>query len=182
MTELLYPEKSVDANLEGLKGVRMLLMDVDGVLTDGRIVYDAHGQEIKSFSVKDGMGLRLLMDAGIPVGIVTGRSSGALQHRVKDLGIDLLFDGVTDKAGLLNKISQQTGIPAGSTAFIGDDLPDIPIMKKVGVPIAVADAVPAVLAAADLVTAAKGGHGAVREVCEAVLKSHGLWERLVGKF
>ena len=177
-----FSEKRVSANLDRLKTVRLLLMDVDGVLTDGRIVYDDNGREIKSFSVRDGLGLRLLMDAGIQVGVITGRRSEALCHRLKDPGVDLLYDGVKDKADLLIGISTQIGIAADSAAFVGDDLPDIPIMKKVGVSIAVADADPTVLAASTLVTASRGGQGAVREVCEAILKSHGLWKGIVGGF
>jgi len=165
-----------------LPSIKLLLLDVDGVLTTGQVVYSDSGEEIKAFSVKDGLGLRLAMDNGIQVGIVTGRSSGALAHRCRNLGIDLVFDNVSDKAARLPDITSQTGIPAEQMAFIGDDLPDIPLMRRVGLAVAVADAVPEVLAAANMVTAAKGGCGAVRETCEKLLKARGNWESILDRF
>ncbi len=165
-----------------LPSIKLLLLDVDGVLTTGQVVYSDSGEEIKAFSVKDGLGLRLAMDNGIQVGIVTGRSSGALAHRCRNLGIDLVFDNVSDKAARLSDITSQTGIPAEQMAFIGDDLPDIPLMRRVGLAVAVADAVPEVLAAANMVTAAKGGCGAVRETCEKLLKARGNWGSILDRF
>jgi len=165
-----------------LAAVQLLLLDVDGVLTTGQVVYTDSGEEIKAFSVKDGLGLRLVMDCGVQVGIVTGRGSGALLHRCRNLGIDLVFDRVRDKAAKLDEISTRTGIAAPQMAFVGDDLPDIPLMQKVGLGIAVADAVPEVIAAADMVTAAKGGCGAVREICEALLKARECWEPFLEQF
>ena len=158
-----------------MKEVKLLLLDVDGVLTDGTITYNAKGQEIKSFSVKDGLGLRLLMDAGIQVGIITGRSSEALAARCKNLGIDLLFDGIKDKVKALETILKETGIKAAQTAFAGDDLPDICVMKRVGLAIAVSDASPDIMGFAHIITSKKGGQGAIREVCENILKAKGLW-------
>ena len=162
-----------------LPSIKLLLLDVDGVLTTGQVVYSDSGEEIKAFDVKDGFGLRMAMDNGIQVGIVTGRSSNALSHRCRNLGIDLVFDKVSDKAAKLLDITGQTGIKAEHMAFIGDDLPDIPPMRKVGLAIAVADAAPEVIAAADMVTAAKGGCGAVREICEKLLKARGVWESIL---
>jgi 3-deoxy-D-manno-octulosonate 8-phosphate phosphatase (KDO 8-P phosphatase) len=123
-----------------LKRIQLLLLDVDGVLTRGDIIYDDNGQETKVFNVRDGLGLRLIAEAGIKVGVVTGRSSMALKHRCKNLGIEHIFDGITDKAALLNRISDQTGVSAERMAYVGDDLPDLPIMTRVGVSIAVSDA------------------------------------------
>ena len=162
--------------------VSTLLLDVDGVLTDGSIVYTDRGDEVKTFSVKDGLGLRLLMDAGITVGIVTGRRSQALLKRCDNLGISLVFDGVTDKEKVLEKLLLERGLTADAVAFAGDDLPDIRIMKAVGFPIAVADADPLVKAAALYVTSSPGGRGAVREICELILKIKGLWTGMVKRF
>lgn len=169
-------------NPETLKAIKLLLLDVDGVLTTGQVVYTDSGEEIKTFSVKDGLGLRLAMDNGIQVGIVTGRSSGALWHRCHNLGIDLVFDNVRDKAAKLQEITEQTGIVTQHMAFVGDDLPDIPLMRRVGLAIAVADAAEEVIAAADMVTAAKGGCGAVRETCEKLLKARGAWKSILERF
>jgi len=163
------------------KQLSMVLLDVDGVLTTGQVIYDDTGREIKVFNVKDGLGIRLLMEAGIRVGIVTGRSSMALKHRCDNLGIELLKDGVRDKAAALASVLEETGIPAEKTAFVGDDLPDLPIMRRIGVPIAVGDAHDQVKQLAVWTTLAKGGCGAVREVSERILKARGAWEPLLQK-
>lgn len=165
--------------LRCLADTRLLLLDVDGVLTDGRIIYHDDGSEIKMFHVRDGLGIRLLMAADVQVGIVTGRSSGALHRRCENLGIALVFDGVGDKAAVLSSIEEKTGIPAGRTAFMGDDLPDIPLMRRVGLSIAVADAHPRVRETAQMVTRLPGGAGAVREVCEAMLDAQGVLSEMI---
>ena len=164
-----------------LKQISLVLLDVDGVLTTGQVIYDDAGRETKVFHVRDGLGIRLLMEAGITVGIVTGRRSMALVHRCNNLGIQLLKDGVTDKAAALELILAETGVSAKHTAFVGDDLPDLPIMRRVGVPIAVGDAHDQVKQAAVWTTRAKGGCGAVREISERILKSSGLWEPLIDR-
>ena len=163
----------------GLKDVKMLLLDVDGVLTDGSIIYDDRNVETKIFNVKDGLGIRLLLDAGIEVGIITGRASGALTNRCKNLGIPHLYDGVKDKTSALNDILGKTGIKAEETAFMGDDLPDLPVLTKVGVSIAVNNADETVKEHVDIVTAQNGGDGAVREICEGILKAKNLWNDIV---
>ena len=165
-----------------LKRVKLLLLDVDGVLTDGSIIYHDNGEEAKAFNVKDGLGIRILMGSGIEVGIVTGKNSEALLHRCKNLGISLIFDRVRDKAAILEIVVDQTGIPPEEIAFVGDDLIDLPLMRRVGLSIAVADAHEMVLKNADMVTSAEGGRGAVREVCEAILKSQDLWEKILENF
>jgi len=162
-----------------LKQIDLILLDVDGVLTTGQVIYDDSGRETKVFNVRDGLGIRLLKEAGIQVGIVTGRRSMALVHRCRNLGIDLLRDGVGDKAAALADILEETGIEAAATAFIGDDLPDLPILRRVGVPIAVGDAHDQVKAVAVWTTRSRGGCGAVREVSERILKERGVWETLV---
>lgn len=167
---------------EKLKNIRLLLLDVDGVMTDGGIVYTDRGEEIKKFNSRDGLGLRLLMDAGLLAGIVTGRKSKVLHHRCNNLGIDLIFEGTMEKAGVLEPVQQATGLPAAQIAFMGDDLVDLPLMKRVGLAIAVADAHETVLAHAHMITTAKGGAGAVREACEAILQANGLWEKAIERF
>ena len=165
-----------------LSQVKLLVLDVDGVLTDGRIIYTDSGEQIKQFTSRDGLGLRLLMDNGILVGIITGRISGALTHRCRNLGIDLIFDGIFNKAEALDRMARKTGIDPSAMAFMGDDLIDLPAMTRAGVAIAVADAVDEVKARADIVTRASGGHGAVREICDAILKAGGLWENALKPF
>jgi 3-deoxy-D-manno-octulosonate 8-phosphate phosphatase (KDO 8-P phosphatase) len=165
-----------------LKDIQMLLLDVDGVLTDGRIVYTSGGDELKAFNAKDGLGIRMLQAAGIRIGIVTGRSSPALNRRCEELGIRHLYDGVADKGAVLDQITAETGIRSQAMAFVGDDLPDCPLMRAVGVPIAVADAHPAVTETARWTTRAAGGRGAVREVCEKILSDKGMWEKLLTQF
>ncbi len=169
-------------DLDKLKDIKLLILDVDGVLTNGGIIYNDNGVETKIFNVKDGLGIRLLLEAGLDLCIVTGRRSKALDNRCKNLGIDLVFDNVRDKAAIFDRILDQTSVSASEVAFIGDDLPDISLMKNVGLSIAVADAHKVVLDAADVVTSAKGGDGAVREVCELLLKAQGFWDRIVDRF
>jgi 3-deoxy-D-manno-octulosonate 8-phosphate phosphatase (KDO 8-P phosphatase) len=165
-----------------LKKIKLLVLDVDGVLTDGRLIYTDSGEQVKQFLSRDGLGLRLLMDNGIQVGIITGRTSGALIHRCRNLGITLVFDGISNKADTLAQMAQQTGIHPSAMAFMGDDLIDLQAMARAGVAIAVADAVDEVKTRADIVTVAAGGQGAVREICDAILKSAGLWENALKPF
>ncbi|MGD2149711.1 MAG: HAD-IIIA family hydrolase [Desulfobacterales bacterium] len=168
--------------LNKLKNIKLVILDVDGVLTDGGIIYNDNRVETKIFNVKDGLGIRFLMEAGINVCIATGRRSNALYHRCKNLGIEHIFDGLGDKAAMLDLILDRTGVSAEQVAFMGDDLPDLALMKKVGLSIAVADAHKTVLKYADMVTLEKGGNGAVRETCEAILKAQGLWENILERF
>jgi len=165
-----------------LKKIKLLLLDVDGVLTDGSIIYNDNGIETKVFNVRDGLGIRLLIESEIEVYIITGRGSNALKHRCKNLGIAHIFDNVRDKKKVLNSILETTGIDVGEIAFIGDDLSDLSIMKKVGLSIAVADAHDIIIKNTNVVTLKKGGTGAVREVCEAILKAQGLWEKNLKRF
>jgi 3-deoxy-D-manno-octulosonate 8-phosphate phosphatase (KDO 8-P phosphatase) len=162
-----------------LKNIKLLLLDVDGVLTDGGIIYTDSGEQVKKFNSRDGLGIRLLQDAGIQVGIVTGRASQVLRHRCENLGIDLLFDGIADKASVLQEIREKTRIEPSDMAFVGDDLVDLPLFARVGVSIAVGDGHAVVRQKADWVTEAGGGSGAVREVCDEILKSKGLFDQIV---
>lgn len=167
---------------EKLRRISLLLLDVDGVLTDGRIVRDDAGVETKRFHVRDGLGIRLLQSAEIGVGIVTGRSGEALRHRCRELGVDLIFDGVGDKAAVLPAVRERTGTDPDRIAFAGDDLPDLPLMARVGLGVAPADAVPEVRERADAVTDRNGGRGAVREICEALLRTQERWDAAVARF
>jgi len=164
-----------------LEQIVLLLLDVDGVLTTGQVIYNDAGQETKIFNVRDGLGIRLLKEAGLQVGIVTGRRSMALVHRCDNLGITLIRDGTADKAAALASILDEAGVAAADTAFIGDDLPDLPIMRRVGLPIAVGDAHEQVKQAAAIITQAKGGCGAVREICERIIRARGDWEQLINR-
>ena len=146
---------------EKLQQLRLLLLDVDGVLTDGSITYTDTGEQIKSFNAKDGLGLRLLMDAGIDVGIVTARTSGALRHRCDNLKINLVFDGIKDKAEAFDTILQKTGLAAGQVGYVGDDLIDLPAMTRAGVAFTVADASSDVKNHSDYTASLPGGHGGV---------------------
>ncbi len=168
-----------------LQTVRLLLSDVDGVLTDSGLYYGDEGnadRELKKFNVKDGLGIRLLMESGLEFGVITGRFSPAVVRRCGELRVRLCYEGVDDKRSLLDQVVKASRLRPDQMAFIGDDLPDIPLMKQVGLPIAVADAHPRVRAVAGYVTGANGGAGAVREVCEAILKAQGLWEKSVERF
>lgn len=152
-----------------LRGIRLLALDVDGVLTDGRILIAADGQESKQFHVRDGLGLRAVMDQGIEVAILSGRRAPVVEHRMRELGITRLQQGVADKGAALRELAATLGLQTGAVAFVGDDLIDLPAMACAGLGIAVQDAEPAVLEAADWVTERRGGQGAVREVCDLLL-------------
>lgn len=157
----------------------MLLLDVDGVLTGGEIIYTDTGEQIKHFNVKDGVGIRMLKKAGIRVGIITGRSGSALRHRCDNLGIDLIFDGVHDKTRVLEQIMEKYQVAPSAIAFVGDDLPDLGILRQVGLAVAVADAHEIIREAAHITTRAAGGRGAVREISEMLLKAQGKWDALI---
>ncbi len=172
--------KSIFKEISGkIKRIRLLVLDVDGVMTDGSLIYNDDGTESKVFDVKDGHGLRLLMAGGIEVAIISGRKSDSVTKRAKDLGIKLAFQGIKHKLPLLNQMLKEKEISLKEVAYMGDDLIDIPVMKAVGLSIAVSDAHPDVKSIADIVTAKPGGRGAVREVCELILKEQGLWEKLM---
>ncbi|MEJ2039500.1 MAG: HAD-IIIA family hydrolase [Desulfosarcinaceae bacterium] len=164
-----------------LRRVEMLLLDVDGVLTAGEIIYGDSGEQIKVFNVRDGLGIRMLREAGLQVGIITGRSGQAIKHRCENLGLTTVFEGIRDKAKVMKQISTKTGIAPEAMGYIGDDLPDLSIMKSVGLAVAVADAHEMVRQSAHLVTCASGGRGAVREVSEAILKAQNKWQDLVDR-
>jgi 3-deoxy-D-manno-octulosonate 8-phosphate phosphatase (KDO 8-P phosphatase) len=162
--------------------IKLLLMDCDGVLTDGRITLFGDADEYKSFHTRDGQGLSLLHSAGVRTGIISGRSSQAVRRRVSELGMAYLFEGIGDKTSVLEDLLAENGIAESEYAYIGDDLTDIPLMIRAGLAVAVADATDEVKHAAHFVTALNGGFGAVREVCELILKSQGQWQRLIDRY
>ena len=155
------------------RGLRMLLLDVDGVLTDGGIILMDGEGEVKRFDVHDGMGVSLAQAAGLKVGIITARSSQVVLRRASELDIEEVFQGVSHKGEALDLLLKKYGFGPAQVAYIGDDLPDIPIMKRVGFPIAVQNAVAAVKECSVYVTGASGGHGAVREAVERILELRG---------
>jgi len=162
--------------------IRLLVLDVDGVLTDGSIIYTDAGEEIKRFHVRDGNGIRMVLQAGIEVALITGRRSQALAHRAKNLNIAYTFQGVRDKLEVLRSLQSQLDVAPRETAVVGDDLVDLPIMLPAGFAVAVADAPKEVRERSHMVTSVPGGRGAVREVCEILLKAKGLWDDLLRQF
>jgi 3-deoxy-D-manno-octulosonate 8-phosphate phosphatase (KDO 8-P phosphatase) len=152
-----------------LAGVRVLVMDVDGVLTDGGIYYTERGDEIKRFDVRDGQGLVLLRQAGVLTAVITRRRSEIVERRADELGIVEVHQGATDKRAVLQSLLARRGLAASEAAYVGDDVGDLPAMHLVGYPIAVADAVPPVKKAALYITRAHPGHGAIRELCDLIL-------------
>ncbi|RLB42632.1 MAG: phenylphosphate carboxylase subunit delta [Deltaproteobacteria bacterium] len=153
------------------KAIRLVLVDVDGVMTDGRLWISAEGETIKCFDSKDGLGLRRLMSEGIQVVLVTGRSSGAVERRAGELGIMEVYQGVSDKRRLAKDLRLKRGLEKDEVCAIGDDLPDIAMFEEAGLRVAVADAVKEVREQADMVTRNKGGRGAVRELCDWILSN-----------
>ncbi|CAG0940766.1 3-deoxy-D-manno-octulosonate 8-phosphate phosphatase (KDO 8-P phosphatase) [Gammaproteobacteria bacterium] len=157
------------ALLRRAAGIRLLILDVDGVLTDGRLHYDAEGREFKSFNVRDGYGIKQLMAAGFTVAVISGRPSTSAAGRMADLDIRHVMLGEADKGSALATLLEKTGIPASAAACVGDDEPDLPVMRQVALPIAVADCHPSVAGTAAWRTTLAGGAGAVREVCDLLL-------------
>lgn len=156
--------------------VKLLLMDCDGVLTDGRIWIFENGEEQKGFHTRDGMGIELLHRAGLRSGIISGRQSSAVDRRAEALGMSFVVQGCSDKQKAFDETLAQAGVTSEEVAYIGDDLNDIPLMKRSGLGVAVADAALEAREQAQYITKAPGGYGAVREVCEVILKAQGLWD------
>ena len=152
-----------------LSEIRLVAFDVDGVFTDGRFYLSDDGVESKAFHTQDGYGIRLLLNEGIEVAVISGRQSGAVQKRMTELGVTHVVLGCEDKVAALDEIVAGLGISVVECAYVGDDIPDLPLLNRVGVSIAVANAVPTLHEQCDLSTSASGGAGAVREVCELIL-------------
>ncbi|MGV8056532.1 MAG: KdsC family phosphatase [Smithellaceae bacterium] len=165
-----------------LKKIKLLILDVDGVMTDGRIVMDDSGREIKQFDVRDGHGIKLIQRYGIKVALLTGRKSEVVKHRALDLGIKEVYQKAFNKKEIFAKILQKNKLDSSEAAFIGDDIIDIPVLKAAGFSSAVADALEVVKKSVDYVTQNKGGRGAVREVCEMLLQAQGQWPEVAAKY
>ena len=160
-------------------GIRTLILDVDGVLTDGRLQYTSDGEEIKTFDVKDGLAMAAAVRAGLQVGIVTGRQSPVVRRRVEELKLTFLVEGCADKTAALRTLEADGVLRADESAYMGDDWNDLGIMKSVALPMAPADAVREVIEAAEFVSPSNGGHGAVRDAVEHILKREGLFEDIL---
>jgi len=158
--------------------IRLLLLDVDGVLTDGRLYFDAKGEALKVFHVRDGHGIKMAQQAGIEVAMLSGRRSDAAFHRAKELGVNRFYEGLRDKVAVLEELLAALHLDPRQVAMVADELVDLPVMTRVGLAVAVADAVPEVKAAAHWVTPLPGGRGAVRQVCDLLLQAQGQWDRI----
>jgi 3-deoxy-D-manno-octulosonate 8-phosphate phosphatase (KDO 8-P phosphatase) len=165
-----------------LGNIQLLILDVDGVLTDGGIIRDDDGQQIKRFHVRDGAGIVLWRRLNKEVAIITGKESAVVTHRAEELGIDHVHQNVGNKLEVYDQLKDELGIKDDAIAYVGDDLPDLPVMRRVGVPIAVADAVEEVRAAAKYVTKYPGGYGAVRDAIEFLCKEMGVWQQVLDKY
>lgn len=162
--------------------IKLLIFDVDGVLTDGSLTYSGEGEHLKTFSVRDGLGIRLLLEAGIQVAVISGRSNAAVSARCTELGIrtELIVLGSKDKVADLERIEELLDVVDREVAAMGDDLPDLPMLERAVFTACPADAAPEVIAACDLVCGTNGGYGAVREFVELILKVQGRWMDVVG--
>ena len=170
----------VDENiLNKAKKIKLLLLDVDGVLTDGRIIYDSGGRDSKFFDVHDGLGVYVLHKSGIKTVLITAKSSKAISPRAKDMRVAEVFADIFPKTAVLEKILKKYSVTLDEVCFVGDDLVDLSLMRKVGLPVAVANGAREIKEAASFVTSRSGGRGAVREVAELILKSQGKWEDIL---
>ena len=168
--------------MDRLYKIKMVIADVDGVLTDGSITIDASGNELKTFNAKDGSGIKFLHRVGIKFAIITGRQSSAVEIRANELKIKDVYQNSKKKIEAYRKILSENGLKDENVCYIGDDLVDIPVMQKVGFSVAVADSVTEVLEIVDYVTKANGGKGAVREVVEKIIKGQGKWEEITSRY
>jgi 3-deoxy-D-manno-octulosonate 8-phosphate phosphatase (KDO 8-P phosphatase) len=167
---------------ECLIKIKLLILDVDGVMTDGRIIFDSNGVESKFFNVKDGHGIKMLQRAGIEVAIVSGRKSQVVANRASELGISRVYQGSLDKLSPYLDILEKTGLVDEQVAYVGDDIIDLPVMRRVGFAAAPADALEYVVEHAHFVAKNRGGWGAVREVCDLILMAQGTWETVTSRY
>ncbi len=167
---------------ERARRIRLLLLDVDGVLTDGRIFYDGSGKEWKSFDIKDGQGIKLLQRAGVEVGILSGRWASAVGLRARELGINLIRQKAFSKEKVLDEIMKRKRLKPEQICFMGDDVVDVPVFQRVGFAVAVADGVEFAKSRAHYITDRPGGRGAVREVCDLILQAQGKWTAVTEKY
>lgn len=168
--------------VERARRVKLLITDIDGVMTDGRIVYSIYGDELKFFDVTDGFGISLLNRAGIKTVIITAKKSRIVKLRAKDLKVTKAYAGFLDKRIPFEDVLKRFKIPAEEICFIGDDLIDVPILKKVGFAVSVPNGIEEVKAIAHHITTKPGGRGAVREICDLILKSQGKWDEVTSRY
>jgi len=173
---------SEDELLNTAREIKLLILDVDGVLTDGSIIFDENENEFKIFHVRDGHGVRMLIRAGIKVALITGRHSRVVERRAHELGITDVIQKCYDKRIPYRQLAEKYSASDREIAYIGDDIVDIPVLKKCGLPIAVADAEEEVKAQAAMTTKRRGGRGAVREVCDLLLKAKGVWGDIIDEY
>lgn len=164
--------------IERAAGIRLLALDVDGVLTDGRLYFDDHGKEMKAFSTRDGLGMKALQRFDIKVALISGRQSRIVADRAAQLDVGLVYQGRDDKLNALGELMSETGMDEQAICYAGDDWVDIPVLERVGLSVAPADAAPLVRERVHWVTNARGGRGAVREICDLILAAQGLDQRL----
>jgi 3-deoxy-D-manno-octulosonate 8-phosphate phosphatase (KDO 8-P phosphatase) len=167
---------------EALRRIRFLMLDVDGVLTDGRVALLSDGREVKYFSIYDGLAIRLAIESGLNIGFLSGRESPQVEARAGELGVRFVVQGCSDKLKEFEKIQLLLGLAPHQFAYMGDDLPDLALLRSVGFAIAPSNAVPAVKECAHYVTEVRGGEGAVREVVELLLEASGKWPDILGRF
>jgi 3-deoxy-D-manno-octulosonate 8-phosphate phosphatase (KDO 8-P phosphatase) len=166
---------SLEEAKQRARDVRMIVFDVDGVLTDGSLFYDNQGQEYKAFNSRDGHGIKMLRASGVKTGIITGRTSQIVLHRARNLGIEHIYQGAEDKLEALQSLLQETGLTPDQIAYMGDDVVDLPVLNRCGLAITVPDAPDEVKARSHVVTQAGAGRGAAREVCELIMRAQGTW-------
>jgi 3-deoxy-D-manno-octulosonate 8-phosphate phosphatase (KDO 8-P phosphatase) len=159
--------------------IRMLVLDVDGVLTDGRLYFDNRGNEMKAFYTRDGLGMRALQSHGIILALITGRQSEIVTHRAAQLGVELVYQGRNDKLNAFNELLSETGVDEQQICYAGDDWIDIPVLDRVGLAVTVADADAVVKSRVHWVTSRSGGYGAVREICDLILAARGLDQQVL---
>lgn len=178
------PERSAEwqAALPQARQVQLLLLDVDGVLTDGSITYLTGGGETKSFHTQDGLGIKILQESGVAVGIITARRSESVERRARDLGLAHVYQGQKDKLVTYEAILKETGLRPPQTAYMGDDWVDLPILKRVGFAAAPVNAVPEIRQRAHYTTERSGGRGAVREICDLILEARGDLAKMLARF
>lgn len=164
------------------QAVRLLIVDIDGVLTDGGLHFDNRGEEYKTFNSLDGQGIRMLLDNGIEVAVITGRESAIVTHRMGDLGVTHIYQGYRDKRPAFQQLLKNTGLQPGQIAYVGDDLPDLVVMRQVGFAIAVDNAHAFVKQHSDWVTSRRGGRGAIREVTDFILQAQSLLEGIQASY
>lgn len=162
--------------------IRLIIMDVDGVLTDGQIIYGTGGAEAKAFHVRDGAGVKIGQRAGLQFALISGRTSEIVERRAKELGIGDVYQGALFKLDAYGDLLRRRGLTDEGVAFIGDDLVDLPLLRRVGLAVAVADAAPEVKVQVHYVTALPGGRGAVREMIDLILKAQGLWDQVTERY